>query len=282
MLAQDREAKEAKSDPFGQIAPKDYTPESIAVYMRTKSPADLRIPTTVAPKDKPTTDIEEYEYAKKNDGYKGTLEQWRLTAKRAGAPGGTTIVMPGDKKYAEKRMEGRANSMADLEKTAESAFKSNLALDRFVAASPNGASGAVQPIYTATENFLSSFGYTSDNLKSVALMEQAIGDILGSKMAELGARGLTDKDMEVLRQALPRVATDKQARVSVANVIKKANENTISAYESELNAEREAYPDLKIPTKGWHKQYKLRNPVATKYDDDKEARYQEWKRKQAK
>jgi len=153
-----------------------------------------------------------HEYAKKNDGYKGTLEQWRLTAKRAGAPGGTTIVMPGDKKYAEKRMEGRANSMADLEKTAESAFKSNLALDRFVAASPNGASGAVQPIYTATENFLSSFGYTSDNLKSVALMEQAIGDILGSKMAELGARGLTDKDMEVLRQALPHVEAGLDSR----------------------------------------------------------------------
>ena len=76
MLAQDREAKEAKSDPFGQIAPKDYTPESIAVYMRTKSPADLRIPTTVAPKDKQTNDIQEYEYAKKNNGYKGTLEQW--------------------------------------------------------------------------------------------------------------------------------------------------------------------------------------------------------------
>ena len=75
MLAQDREAKEAKSDPFGQIAPKDYTPESIAVYMRTKSPADLRIPTTVAPKDKQTNDIQEYEYAKKN-GYTGSFAQW--------------------------------------------------------------------------------------------------------------------------------------------------------------------------------------------------------------
>jgi hypothetical protein len=94
MLAQDREAKEAKSDPFGQIAPKDYTPESIAVYMRTKSPADLRIPTTVAPKDKPTTNIEEYEYAKKNNGYKGTLEQWMQRKSQTSGSGGSESKQP--------------------------------------------------------------------------------------------------------------------------------------------------------------------------------------------
>ena len=94
MLAQDREAKEAKSDPFGQIAPKDYTPESIAVYMRTKSPADLRIPTTVAPKDKQTNDIQEYEYAKKNNGYKGTLEQWMQRKSQTSGSGGSESKQP--------------------------------------------------------------------------------------------------------------------------------------------------------------------------------------------
>ena len=231
--------------------------------------------------DNPTS-YREWQLAKAGNPKLAPYDEWLAKKTKDGAGGGTTVVMPGDKKYAEKRMEGRANSMADLEKTAESAFKSNKALDRFVAASATGASGSAQPLYTATENFLSSFGYTSDNLKSVALMEQAIGDILSSKMAELGARGLTDKDMEVLRQALPRVATEKQARVDVANIIKKSNEGTIANYESELSAEKESYPDLKIPLKGWHREYKLRNPVATKFDNDKEARYQEWKRKQSK
>ena len=96
-------------------------------------------------------------------------------------------------------------------------------------------------------------------------MEQAIGDILGNKMAELGARGLTDKDMEVLRQSLPRVDTDKASRDNVVEILKKANNNVIAEYENARLEEARVYPDLskRIPDPAWYKAHKLKVPTNT-------------------
>jgi hypothetical protein len=81
-------------------------------------------------------------------------------------------------------------------------------------------------------------------------------------MAELGARGLTDQDMKVLRMALPRIETDRVSREAVANIVKKANQFTISEWESQRASEAEIYPDLatKVPEPYWYKQYKLTKP----------------------
>lgn len=188
-------------------------------------------------------------------------------------PVGTSVTVStgkGDSKYAEKRLSDAAEQLTALGKSAESAWKSNQALDRFEQASAGGTQGGAQPLITATQNLLSSFGYTADALKDTRQMEQAIGDILGSKMAELGARGLTDKDMEVLRQSLPRVDTDRGSRANVVAILKKANQATLNEYENARAEEARVYPDLatRITNPGWYKAYKSKanpasdNPVA--------------------
>lgn len=183
-------------------------------------------------------------------------------------PVGTSVTVStgkGDSKYAEKRLSDAAEQLTALGKSAESAWKANQALDRFSKASGGGAQGGAQPIITATQNFLSSFGYTADTLKDTRQMEQAIGDILGNKMAELGARGLTDKDMEVLRQSLPRVDTDKASRDNVVEILKKANNNVVAEYENARLEEARVYPDLskRIPDPAWYKAHKLKVPTNT-------------------
>ena len=60
-------------DPSAKPARKDFTAESWKVYERTGKQSDL---VEAAVESKQTNDIQEYEYAKKNNGYKGTLEQW--------------------------------------------------------------------------------------------------------------------------------------------------------------------------------------------------------------
>lgn len=77
-------------------------------------------------------------------------------------------------------------------------------------------------------------------------------------MAELGARGLTDKDMEVLRQSLPRVDTDKGSRDNVVAILKKANDAVLNEYENARSEEARVYPDLatRITNPGWYKAYK--------------------------
>ena len=175
---------------------------------------------------------------------------------RMGGGGGgvsvtTNVEQPGADKYVEGRASSQAEQAAELERAAESAYRSNQAMDRFIEASASGDAGAAQPVITGVKNLLSSFGINAEGLTDTLMMEQAIGDILSSKMSELGARGLTDRDMQVLRESLPRVATSHEARVSIANVIQKANMATLRDYNDLVIFEQETYPDARFRRPAW-------------------------------
>lgn len=169
-------------------------------------------------------------------------------------------VDKGDNKYAETRLGDAAKAAGELDKAAEGAYKTILAMDRFKEASKNGVQGGVQPAITGVQNLLSTFGYSADSLKDVRSMEQAIGDVLGNRMAELGARGLTDKDMQILRDALPRVATDRASRDAVAEIVQRSAEFTIREWEAARKQEEVAYPGIaqRLPKKPWYEDYKKR------------------------
>ena len=171
-----------------------------------------------------------------------------------------TNKMPGDDDYLKERRKQQATRFSELEKSAESAYKRLDTLDRFLSASKQGTAGGAQPIITAAQNFISSFGYSPESLKNVAVMEQAIGDILGTKMAELGARGLTDRDMEILRQALPRVGIAPEAREAVVGILKKSDEFTLNEYANARGEEARIYPEFasKTPEQAWFKTYKAK------------------------
>ena len=163
----------------------------------------------------------------------------------------TNVMAPGENKYVETRAAQQAATMGELEKSAESAYRANQALSRFVASSAAGDAGGAQPLITGVKSFLSSFGFDPAGLTDTAIMQQAVGDILGAKMAELGARGLTDKDMQVLRDALPQVNTSHEARVAVADIIKKANENTLREYDTQVQYEEQTYPEMNFRRPSW-------------------------------
>ena len=178
------------------------------------------------PSGEPNVDFQEY--------------QQNLRASRG--PSTTVNVDRGNNKYLEARGTAQAQAMGELEKSATSAFQANQAIDRFVEASEGGTAGGAQPLVSGVQNFLSTFGYQPSELTNVATMEQAIGQILGQKMQELGARGLTDQDMKILRESLPRVETSQNARVEVSRVLKKANEQKIDQYMRNAQREQEAFP----------------------------------------
>lgn len=187
------------------------------------------------------------------------FQNFQMNRARAGASQNVTNVnMPGDNKYIDTRRAAQATALADLEKSAQSAYNQYNTLDRFIKASEKGFAGGAAPVLAGVSNFLSSFGYSSEALKDTRVMEQAIGDILGNKMAELGARGLTDKDMQILRDALPRVETDKKSRVEIAKIIKKANANTLKEYDTARAEEARIYPQLadRSPISSWYRDYK--------------------------
>ena len=156
----------------------------------------------------------------------------------------TNVNTKPDNAYFTERRKDQANQFAELEKAAQSAVNQVAALDRFIKANETGTAGGAQPLVSSVQNFLSTFGYEPKSLQDVRVMEQVIGDILGNKMAELGARGLTDKDMQILREALPRVNIDRESRKNVAEIIRRASIATIDNYRAARDEEARIYPEF--------------------------------------
>ena len=167
------------------------------------------------------------------------------------------VDMSGKDPYMKKRLEKLAERAGEITKTAESSVDKIVALDRFINKSDKAQQGGMQPVMTGLKNFFSSFGVDFESLKSEREMEQAVGDILANYMQELGARGLTDKDMEILRQALPRVNTDKESRTAIARILQKTYAKDIDEYGLMREQEDAAYPELKgkVFRPKWYKTY---------------------------
>ena len=224
---------------------------------------------------------------------------WRdraiIDGKKAGFVGeaykkgaGASETTLGGGKYAAERMKIQAKRMDEIEKSATSAYSGKKALDRFVRNSKKGTEGGAQPIISGVKNFLTSFSsYSPDELTSTAVMQQAIGEVKVGLIARFGARGLTDKDMEIINESLPRVATSKDAREKVAEILGKIYEYQIEEYSDALEQEKELHPEVSkgIIKPKWLREYsskkKDENETSKKMNDNPviETRYLEDGRK---
>ena len=92
-------------------------------------------------------------------------------------------------------------------------------LQRFLRTNHKTPEGALAGALTGVRNVMATFGMESEGLVAAQTGQQALSAILASEMTERGARGLTDKDMEILKDAMPRMDTDREARRIVAEVL---------------------------------------------------------------
>lgn len=147
------------------------------------------------------------------------------------------------REQAYKKLE---EGLRGSESSASSAVTTINALERFLQSSPSAAAGGLQPFLTNVKNLLSSLGVSSDSLVNEQKMAAAIDQILIGKMESMGsaARGLTDKDMETLRNSLPRVNTDRTAREEIARIVIKSKANDIEEYRIQRVNESENFPEM--------------------------------------
>lgn len=164
--------------------------------------------------------------------------------------------------YEKKGQEDQVKETGELRDRALSAWKDNRSLDRFVGDSDIASAGMLQPALSFGQRFFASFGFDFANLKATDSMTSAINEILESRMHEFGARGLTDEDMKILRRHLPTIATSKESRVNIANVLKRQNNYDLQRYEERLEWERSAYPNLKREAPSWLKSWRMQSKPA--------------------
>jgi len=122
-----------------------------------------------------------------------------------------------------KRVSAAANS-------ANTAFSNINSMGKILNLSPNAPQGALQPLITNVQNLFSSFGFKIDDLNNAQVVDATINKILKDVMGELGARGLTNTDMETIRASLPRLNTSKEARDAVANILIKSYNKDIENF----------------------------------------------------
>lgn len=154
-----------------------------------------------------------------------------------------------DSAYLTTRLKGEAESTEKLYSAADSAMKSNAALSRIAASNEDAYAGALAPVMAGAANLFASFGYDSKGLTNTTAIQQAASEMLANRMGELGARGLTDKDMQILRDNMPKVESSREARKMVVDVLRKANDGTITEAQNRRQQELKQYPELSSRTR---------------------------------
>lgn len=168
------------------------------------------------------------------------------------------IVGPEQKAYLGESGKIEAGVTEESRSAAQAAYKNSAALERFIENSDTAQGGLLQPVFSFAQNFFASFGFDAESLKSVDDMRSALNSILESKMEQFGARGLTDQDMKILSEELPKINTSKSSRVNVARIMQKAFDNDIREYDNRLRQEKELYPDKAQFIPSWLKSWRTR------------------------
>jgi hypothetical protein len=178
--------------------------------------------------------------------------------------------------YRAAREMQNVEYMKESRKTAGTAIKNNRSLSRMFAASKDGREGGAADILSKIQNMFVSFGVPADGLEDVATMQQAVGAIKAEYMSELGARGLTDKDMEILSVALPRMETSREAREKVITILKKENNLKIFGYLDQVADEEERYPGVKVNRPSWYKSAVNSNAYGAYKEKQRRDQEKEW------
>ena len=188
-----------------------------------------------------------------NDIYAKELEKAAASASK------TTINLPKeDEAYMVQRSKDEGVITTEMSKAAKTAANNIAALDRFIKNSDSADGGLLQPVFSLAKNFFASFGFDPEGLKSTDDMQSALNSILESKIEQYTARGLTDADMKILKEELPKINTSKDSRVNVARIMQKMYDNEIRVYDERLRQEKEMYPSQKQFIPGWLKKWRTR------------------------
>jgi hypothetical protein len=175
--------------------------------------------------------------------------------------GATTVTntLPGQGPFIETLAKGEAAALPAAQAEAVAASRNNENLNRIIAASQAGTfSGPLAQGAVGAAQFFNALGVSvaPEMLTNTRLTQVSINQILGNMMAALGARGLTDKDMEIITNAMPTVADDPRSRIVISQVLQAANQRTIEAYNTRRQralkmpgAEYFVGPEVTVPSR---------------------------------
>ncbi|PYE88768.1 hypothetical protein [Phyllobacterium leguminum] len=172
------------------------------------------------PQIKPTSDIQEYDFARRQ-GYQGTFSQYQQEIKKAGATNVTQNAAQDESEFAKKaagRNVERFGALADAGTQSASVAQSIPVMRELLTQAPQGpVSGRLAEMFP---------GFSSAGDAFTAQVNQ-----LAPTLRVPGSGALSDRDMDILMGSFPRLRGNPEANQMIMNIFER---------KAQLNAERGA------------------------------------------
>lgn len=200
--------------------------------------------------EKPTSDIQEYEYAKER-GYEGSFVEFQLAQKKAGATSVTTNVGEGDKFY-ENLDKKNAETFSALSETGVQARAKMGQIDRLselLSRSPQGAAAMLKQA-------AGEYGINTEGLSDIQAAQALINELV-PQQRQPGSGPMSDADLALFKQSLPRLINQPEGNTLIIDTMKQ-----ISNYQTQMGDIADLVADREIsPAEGRKMIRELANPL---------------------
>lgn len=171
-----------------------------------------------------TGDIQEYEYAREN-GYQGSFTDYQQAIRRAGASQ-TSIDLGGGKKFDEEFAKLDAQALGEVAVSGLSAQR-NLGridqLETLLAAAPSGTEARFKQM-------AGEWGIPTEGLSEIQAAQALINSLV-PEQRPAGSGPMSDADLELFKQSLPRVINQDGGNATIINTMR-----AIAQYDAEGSA----------------------------------------------
>ena len=185
---------------------------------------------------KPTADVQEYEYAKKQ-GFTGSLLDYQLAQKKAAAP--TTNINTGENStpFAKKSDELAAGRLNDIVAGANSAPQIISDIDTLTQLGKQIGTGKGAQLVQQLGPYASALGIDVKGLDE-SQAYQSIVERMAPQMRPVGAGSSSDRDIAGYLRSLPNIANQPGGNELIARTFKAVQENKIEAANFASQAQR--------------------------------------------
>ena len=200
--------------------------------------------------NRPTDDMREYEAAKAQ-GFAGTLQDWILSQKKAGAASTTVNMGEGDKFYEnlDKKNAETFAALSDAGMQARAKLAKVGRLGELLATSPQG------PI-AALKQAAGEWGINTEGLSDIQAASSIIESLVPQQRAP-GSGPMSDADIAMYRASLPRLINQPGGNQVIISTL-----TGIAQYEAQMGEIADMVADRAItPAEGRKRIRELKNPL---------------------
>jgi hypothetical protein len=203
------------------------------------------------PQEKPTDDMREYRLAVEQ-GFTGSMLDYQIAQKKAGATNVTTNVGEGDK-FFENLDKKNAETFGALSETGVQARSKLAQIDRLDGLLANAPQGAVGGLKQA----IGEWGINTDGLDDIQSAQALVNELV-PQQRQPGSGPMSDADLALFKQSLPRILNQPGGNQIIIQTMR-----GIAEYQVKMGEIADAVADREItPKEGREAIRNLENPLA--------------------